>query len=90
MGLLSLGFSILLVLSSLSVVVIGRFGFYAVAFLAASIDVVEAVGSPGVATGPLFLTFLLATLALILSVLATRAGTGVSEQAHPMNLPVFG
>lgn len=32
----------------------------------------------------------LALVALAVNVLATRAGGGISEQANPMNLPVFG
>ena len=90
LGGLYLGLSIVLLLASLGSVVGPRPIFYAMALVAGLADAVEALGHNGVVGGDLVATFVLVTLCAIFSLLAAGTGTGVSEQSHPMNLPVFG
>ena len=90
LGGLYLGISIVLVLASLGSLIGPRPIFYGMALVAGLVDVVEALGHGGVVGGDLVVTFVLATLCAVFGLLAGRKGTGVSEQSHPMNLPVFG
>lgn len=79
---------IVLALDSFVCLVGPRRIFYASAFL-------SAILGGAVLLGPADTTALIVTLALtfgefVLSLLAARQGTGMSEQQNPMNLPVFG
>ncbi|HYB06920.1 MAG TPA: hypothetical protein VEB87_02055 [Nitrososphaerales archaeon] len=80
----------LLVLSSLVTFVGPKSVFYASALLGLLIDVSEVMNYADIASGPFYVTLVLATLSVILGLLSARRGTAFSEQLHPMNLPVFG
>ena len=82
--------SVLLVLVSLASMFGPKPVFYVSAIMALLVDVTEAAGYANVATGPLVVTLALTTLSAVVSLIAAREGTGVSEQSHPLNLPVFG
>jgi len=67
-----------------------RFLFYISALAGASIDVIEILNFTALVSWWAYVTVALATASLILGILAVRQRSGVSEQANPMNLPVFG
>ena len=90
LGVVYAGLAVVLVLVSLAGLIGPKVLFYASALVAVLVDAVEAVGNAEVATGVLVFSFALVTLSAVVSLLAARAGTGVSEQSNPMNLPVFG
>jgi hypothetical protein len=89
-GTITLGLAVLLILNSLACFIGPRRIFYGITVLGLAIDLVVGVNSSAIAPGSLYLTLGLATLAAVLGVMAARQRTGVSEQSHPMNLPVFG
>jgi hypothetical protein len=89
-AILFLFMSILLAVGGLVGLVGPRTVFYATAIFALVIDAVEALSYSSVEPVSLYVTLALVTLSLLLSIWAVREGTGVSEQSHPMNLPVFG
>jgi len=43
-----------------------------------------------IAAGSFLITIILVTVSVVLSVVSATRKTSVSEQSHPMNLPVFG
>jgi len=81
---------LVLLLVSLGTYVGPRFLFYVSALAGAFIDVTEALNLSSIVSGWFYFTVLLATASLLLGILAIRQRSGVSEQANPMNLPVFG
>ncbi len=82
--------SAILLLEGLSAFVVPKTVFYASFFTALLVDLTELLDYGSVAPAYLYTTLIVATLTLVMSVLAARARTGVSEQSNPMNLPVFG
>ena len=90
LGLVYAGFSAALIVASVGGLVGPKVIFYAMATLAGLIDLVEVIGRSNVATDDLIMTFVLASLGIMLSLLAATSGMGMSEQSNPMNLPVFG
>ena len=82
--------AVILVLASLGTYVGPRALFYISALVGAFIDLVEALNYSSIDTEWLGATALVVTVSVILSILAARQRSGVSEQANPMNLPVFG
>lgn len=81
---------VILVIDSVIALVGPGFVFYSTAVLALSIDAVEVLWNSSVTTGTLYITLGLTSLSAALSLAATFRKSGVSEQSHPMNLPVFG
>ena len=81
---------VVLLLVSLGTYVGPRFLFYGSALAGAGIDVIEILSFSPVVSGWFYVTAILATASLVLGILAARQRSGVSEQANPMNLPVFG
>jgi hypothetical protein len=81
---------VVLLLVSLGTYFGPRFLFYISALAGASIDVIEILNFASVASVWFYVTIALATASLVLGILTVRQRTGVSEQANPMNLPVFG
>jgi hypothetical protein len=86
-GLLLLG--VVLLIDAVVCVYGARFAFYGslvISFLVIVVDSV--VGSPQ--SGPQLLVLSLSLLTILTSIIALRSQSGISEQANPMNLPVFG
>ena len=81
--------AIVLVFDSFVALVGPRRVFYSSAFLSALLAASEWIGSGSGAAATL-LTIAAAGATLCLSVVAARFEPQVSEQSHPMNLPVFG
>ena len=79
-----------LLLVSLGTFVAPASAFFVSAALAILIGGVEAVNYSAVAPGSLAVTMCLAAISAVLGLVAARRRTSVSEQANPMNLPVFG
>jgi hypothetical protein len=90
LGLLFLLLSVVLVIDGLVGFVGPKAVFYAAIVFALLIDVVELLSYSSIVQVYFYVTLALVTLSLVLSLGAARARTGVSEQSHPMNLPVFG
>jgi hypothetical protein len=63
--------------------------FYSLAILSALLAGSEWFGT-GSGSMPVLLTVSAAGVTLVLAMVAARFESGVSEQANPMNLPVFG
>jgi len=84
------GLGVVLLLVSLGSYFGPRFLFYISALAAASIDVIEILNFSALVSWWFYVTVALATASLVLGILAVRQRSGVSEQANPMNLPVFG
>ena len=82
--------AVALLLVSLGALFVPASAFYVAAALAVLIGAVEALDYSGVATGDLAVTVCLSAVSAVLSLAAALRRTGVSEQANPMNLPVFG
>lgn len=88
---------IILILDCALALVGPRFTFYAAAFLSLLVAAamalypfgMETVANPTLSAGS-SADLILAAATLVLSLLAARSRTPVSEQSHPMNLPVFG
>jgi len=89
-GVLFAALSVILVLEGLAGFVGPRTVFYAGVFVALPIDAMELLNYSSIIEADLYVTLLLVTLSLVLSLWAARSGTSVSEESHPMNLPVFG
>lgn len=82
--------SVILIVNSLVALVGPKKVFYSQAGLAALLAVTEWAGS---GTSSMFASLIVTVAAaatFILSVLAARHEQRISEQSHPMNLPVFG
>ena len=86
----TLALAILLVLDSFIAIVGPKRMFYASALLSALLAWSEWIGSDSGATVASVLAIAMACVTLVLSVVAARFEPKVSEQSHPMNLPVFG
>ena len=89
-GTVVLGLAVVLVLFSLAEFLAPPTLFYISAVIAAAIDVIEVLNYSSIGTGSFVITFILVTLSVALSIVSATRKTGVSEQANPMNLPVFG
>ena len=87
---LALPVAIILVLDSLVALVGPKRIFYVSALLSALLTGSEWLGSGADVTAVKVLTIAMACVTLVLSVVAARLEPRVSEQSHPMNLPVFG
>jgi len=64
--------------------------FYVCALAGAGIEATELLNISSIVMGWLAITLVIVTASVILSILAAVQKSGVSEQSHPMNLPVFG
>jgi hypothetical protein len=89
-GTLVFGLAVVLVIGSLATFLAPAVLFYLLAAIGLVIDAVEVLNYSAIGSGPLYVTLILMTLSVALSVLAAVRRTTVSEQSHPMNLPVFG
>ena len=87
---LALSVAIILVLDSFVVLVGPKRIFYVSALLSALLTGSEWLGSGSDVTAVGILTIAMACVTLVLSIVAARLEPEVSEQSHPMNLPVFG
>ncbi len=86
-------FAVVLMVDSLACLIAPRKAFYASALLGAVLAAL--IGYGGVYSGTLFdvsviVGLVLAALTVVLGLAAARSRGSVSEQQHPMNLPVFG
>jgi len=82
--------AIILVVVSLATFVGPAAIFYVSAVLSLAIEAIELLNYSSIALGDFCVTVILVTLSLGMSVAAARHRTAVSEEANPMNLPVFG
>lgn len=89
-GTLAAALAALLILASFVAFVGPPILFYVGSLLCLLIDALEVVNYSSIAPGSLYLSLVLITVALVLDIAAARHKTSVSEQSHPMNLPVFG
>jgi hypothetical protein len=89
-GTLVLVLAILLILVSLASFVGPSVILYASGVLGLAIDVIVILNYSSIGPGSFYLTVALVTLSAALSLIAASRRTSVSEQSHPMNLPVFG
>ena len=85
-----LALAVVLVVVSLATYVGPAVLFYVSAAVSLIIDAIEVLNYSSIGPGNAYVTLILVTLSLGLSVAAARHRTAVSEQANPMNLPVFG
>ncbi len=85
-----LALAVLLILNSVATFIGPTALSYVSAALGALIDAIVILNYTDISTAAFYITAALVTLSVILSALAARRRTGVSEQANPMNLPVFG
>ena len=81
---------VVLVLDSLACLYGANVAFAGAAVVSAFLVFTFLVGWGGEFTGLKLATLLIAFLNILLSTIAFRSSTGLSEQANPMNLPVFG
>jgi hypothetical protein len=86
----TLALSIILILDSLVAFVGPKRIFYGSALFSALLAVSEWVGAGSDETVFTALVFAMAGLTMVLGVVAARTELRVSEESHPMNLPVFG
>jgi len=89
-GTVVLALSIVLIAGSLATFLSPAAVFYLLAAAGILIDVIEVLNYASLFQGWFFGTLILVTLSLVLSLAAATRKTSVSEQSHPMNLPVFG
>jgi len=89
-GSIVLALAVVLVVVSLATYVGPAVLFYVSAAVSLIIDAIEVLNYSSIGPGNAYVTVILVTLSLGLSVAAARHRTAVSEQANPMNLPVFG
>ena len=85
-----LGLAVVLVLVSLATYVGPSVLFYLSAVVGAIIDALVMVNYSSIAEGSFLVTVILVTGSVVLGVVSAMRRTSVSEQSHPMNLPVFG
>jgi len=64
--------------------------FYISAAVGVVIDAIEVLNYSNIAPAPFVVTILMVTLSVGLGSATATRRTSVSEQAHPLNLPVFG
>lgn len=81
---------LVLVVDSVASLMAPKVAFYASALIAIIIGAAVAAGSGFTLTSWVMSVAVLAGMTVALDLLAARGITGVSEQSHPMNLPVFG
>jgi len=89
-GTVVLGLAVVLVLVSLATYVGPSVLFYLSAAVGAIIDALVMVNYSSIAEGSFLVTVILVTGSVVLGVVSAMRRTSVSEQSHPMNLPVFG
>ena len=89
-GTVVLGLAVVLVLVSLATFIGPTVLFYLSAAVGVAIDALVLVNYPSMAEGSFLVTVILMTVSVVLGVVAAMRKTSVSEQSHPMNLPVFG
>ena len=85
-----LGLAVVLLLFSLATYIGPAFLFYVTATAGAAIDCLVAINHTSIAEGSFLVTLILVTASVVLSVASATRRTTVSEQSHPLNLPVFG
>ncbi len=85
-----LALAVLLILNSIATFIGPKALSYVSAALGLLIDSIVILNYSDISPGALYVTAGFVTLSMVLSLLAARRRTGVSEQANPMNLPVFG
>lgn len=90
LGLLFASLSVVLVAVGLVGFVGPKTIFYAGVVSALLVVALEVVSYASIGQFYFYTTLILVVLSLLLAVGAVRAKTGVSEQSHPLNLPVFG
>jgi len=64
--------------------------FFLTAVVGVAIDALVVINYSSIAAGSFLITIILVTVSVVLSVVSATRKTSVSEQSHPMNLPVFG
>jgi hypothetical protein len=89
-GTVVLGLAVILLVISLAEFLAPPALFYLSAVVGAIIDATEVLNYSGIASGSFAVTVILVTLSLALSLASATRKTGISEQSHPMNMPVFG
>jgi hypothetical protein len=82
--------AVLVILVSLATFVGPAAIFYGSAAMCFLMDLIELLNYSSIGAGNVFVTLSVVTLSLGLGLVAARNRTSVSEQANPMNLPVFG
>ena len=89
-GTVVLGLAVILVLISLTTFIGPAMLFYLTAAVGVAIDALVAINYYSIAVGSFLITVILVTVSVALSIVSAMRKTSVSEQSHPMNLPVFG
>lgn len=89
-GTVVMALSVTLVVVSLATFLAPPSIFYLSAALALAIDVLELLSSSLIFADTLYITLAIVSLELVLSLVAAVRRTSVSEESHPLNLPVFG
>lgn len=89
-GTIMLVLAVILFLVSLGTFVGPPALFYGSVALGLIIDAIELLNYSSISPVDVYITLLLVTVSLGLGLVAARSRTSVSEQSHPMNLPVFG
>ena len=89
-GTVVLGLAVVLVLVSLATFIGPALLFYFSAIAGVAIDGLVAINYSSIAEGSLFVSLILVTVSVVLSFVSATRKTTVSEQSHPLNLPVFG
>jgi len=85
-----LGLAVIIILVSLATFIGPAVLFYLSAAAGVAIDALLAVNYSSMAEGSFFVTVILVTASVVLGVVSAMHKTSMSEQSHPMNLPVFG
>lgn len=86
----TLALGVVLAADSLVALVGPRRIFYSSALLSALLAGSDWIGSGSTTSTAILLTVAAAAVTLVLAIVAARFEPEVSEQSHPMNLPVFG
>jgi len=82
--------AVVLVLFSLATYIGPALLFYVTTAVGVAIDGLVAANYSSIGQGSFFVTLVLVTASVILSIVSATRRTTVSEQSHPLNLPVFG
>ncbi len=90
LGTIILSLSVLLILASVVGLVGSKNAFYGSAILSILLDSSVALTSGIEDAALVWITLGLSGATFVLSLAAARMKTSVSEESHPMNLPVFG
>ena len=85
-----MGLAVVLVLISLATFIGPAALFFLTAVVGVAIDALVVINYSSIAAGSFLITIILVTVSVVLSVVSATRKTSVSEQSHPMNLPVFG